>query len=74
MDDRVSLQRRRDTFKKTMQQLTSQYEGMKAQLNEHETFVQVNCFTGIVDNRCMFTLIGLNCSVISTGHIDSFYL
>ena len=56
MDDRVSLQRRRDTFKKTMQQLTSQYEGMKAQLNEHETFVQVNFFTGIIDYRCMFTL------------------
>lgn len=41
MDDRVSLQRRRDTFKKTMQQLTSKYEGMKAQLNENETFVQL---------------------------------
>lgn len=45
MDDRVSLQRRRDTFKKTMQQLTSKYEGMKAQLNENETFVQVGTFT-----------------------------
>ncbi|KAJ8305919.1 hypothetical protein KUTeg_016464 [Tegillarca granosa] len=40
-DDRVSLQKRKDTFKKTMQQLSSKYESQKAQLNENETFTQV---------------------------------
>ena len=41
MADRVNLQKRRDTFKKMMQQLSSKYEGLKAQLNENETFTQV---------------------------------
>lgn len=40
-DDRVSLQKRKDTFKKTMQQLSSKYESQKAQLNENETFTQL---------------------------------
>lgn len=41
MEDKVVLQKRRETFKKTMQYLTSKYEGLKAQLNENETFAQV---------------------------------
>ncbi|KAK7485298.1 hypothetical protein BaRGS_00023397, partial [Batillaria attramentaria] len=42
MEDRVILQRRRDTFKKLMQQLTMRYEGLKTQLNENETFTQLS--------------------------------
>ena len=41
MDDRVILQRRRETFKRHMQQLTMKYEGLKSQLNENETYTQV---------------------------------
>lgn len=41
MSDRINLQKRRDTFKKLMQQLSSKYEGLKAQLNENETFTQL---------------------------------
>ncbi|XP_064604644.1 intraflagellar transport protein 74 homolog, partial [Liolophura sinensis] len=41
MEDKVVLQKRRETFKKTMQYLTSKYEGLKAQLNENETFAQL---------------------------------
>ena len=44
MDDRVILQRRRDSFKKLMQHLTMKYEGLKTQLNENETFTQVRQF------------------------------
>ena len=41
MTDRVNFQKRRDTFKKMMQQLSAKYEGLKAQLGENETFTQV---------------------------------
>jgi len=41
MEDRVILQRRRESFKKLMQRLTLKYEGLKSQLNENETFTQV---------------------------------
>ena len=44
MSDRINLQKRRDTFKKLMQQLSSKYEGLKAQLNENETFTQVRSY------------------------------
>lgn len=44
MDDRVILQRRRESFKKLMQRLTLKYEGLKSQLNENETFTQVRQF------------------------------
>ncbi|KAL3869372.1 hypothetical protein ACJMK2_042060 [Sinanodonta woodiana] len=40
-EDRITLQKRRDTFKKIMQQLSAKYEGLKTQLNEHETFMQL---------------------------------
>ncbi|KAL5017535.1 hypothetical protein ScPMuIL_007124 [Solemya velum] len=40
-EDRISLQKRRDTFKKVMQQLTTKYEALKAQLNENETYNQL---------------------------------
>lgn len=41
MDDRIILQKRRENFKKTIQALTIRYEGLKAQLNENETYTQV---------------------------------
>lgn len=41
MEDRIVLQKRRDTFKKTMQHLTSKYEGLKSQLKDNETFSQL---------------------------------
>jgi len=40
-EDKVALQRRRDVLKQTMQQLGSQYEALKTQLNDNETYVQV---------------------------------
>ena len=42
MDDRVILQKRRDIFKKLMQRLTMQYEGLKTQLQENETYTQLS--------------------------------
>ncbi|XP_076440903.1 intraflagellar transport protein 74 homolog [Babylonia areolata] len=42
MDDRVTLQRRRESFKKRLQQLTLKYEGLKSQLNENETYTQLS--------------------------------
>ena len=41
-DDKVRLYQRRDALKKTVQQLTSQYESLKAQLNENDAYVQVS--------------------------------
>jgi len=40
-EDKVALQRRRDILKRTVQDLSSQYEALKTQLNENETYVQV---------------------------------
>jgi len=40
-EDRVLLQRRRDTLKRTVQELNAQYEALKTQLAENETYVQV---------------------------------
>jgi len=41
MEDKVALQRRRDILKRTVQDLGSQYEALKTQLSENETYVQV---------------------------------
>ncbi|XP_055885868.1 intraflagellar transport protein 74 homolog [Biomphalaria glabrata] len=41
MDDRIILQKRRDNFKELIQALTVRYEGLKAQLNENETYTQL---------------------------------
>ncbi|XP_074642572.1 intraflagellar transport protein 74 homolog [Tubulanus polymorphus] len=40
-EDKVTLSKRRDTFKQVMQQLTDQYEALKASLHENETFTQL---------------------------------
>ncbi|XP_052098080.1 intraflagellar transport protein 74 homolog [Mytilus californianus] len=40
-EDRISLQRRKENFKKVMQQLTSKYEGMKTSLEDNETYMQL---------------------------------
>jgi len=40
-EDKVALQRRRDILKRTVQDLGSQYEALKTQLSENETYVQV---------------------------------
>ncbi|CAH1779959.1 unnamed protein product [Owenia fusiformis] len=40
-EDKVILQKRREVFKKIMQQLTSQYEALKSQLQENETYAQL---------------------------------
>jgi len=47
-EDKVTLQRRRDILKRTMQELGSQYEGLKTQLNENETYVQVDIYTTVI--------------------------
>ena len=41
MEDRVILQKRKDTFKKQLKILSSKYEGLKTSLNENETYTQV---------------------------------
>ena len=41
-EDKVILHRRRETFKKQMAKMTSEYEALKAQLNDNETYAQVN--------------------------------
>ena len=41
-DDKVILHKRRETFKKQMKQMTTQYEALKAQLNDNETYTQVD--------------------------------
>ncbi|XP_072023682.1 intraflagellar transport protein 74 homolog [Amphiura filiformis] len=40
-EEKVTLAKRRDTFKKAMQELSMQYEAIKAQLNENETHAQL---------------------------------
>ncbi len=40
-EDKVNLYKRKDTFKRLVQQLTSQYEALKTALNENETHAQV---------------------------------
>lgn len=40
-EDKLSLHTRRSTLKKATQQLTSQYEALKAQLSDNETFTQL---------------------------------
>ncbi|XP_050401532.1 intraflagellar transport protein 74 homolog [Patella vulgata] len=40
-DDRVILQKRREAFKKHIQQMTAKYEGLKSQLNDNETYTQL---------------------------------
>ncbi|XP_077981097.1 intraflagellar transport protein 74 homolog [Glandiceps talaboti] len=40
-EDKITLTKRRDTFKKAMQELTAQYEALKAQLNDNETHTQL---------------------------------
>ncbi|XP_006812262.1 intraflagellar transport protein 74 homolog [Saccoglossus kowalevskii] len=40
-EDKMNLMKRRDTFKKFMQELSSQYEALKAQLNDNETHLQL---------------------------------
>ncbi|XP_067677226.1 intraflagellar transport protein 74 homolog [Haliotis asinina] len=42
MEDRITLLRRRDAFKKLIQQRQSKYEGLKAQLNDNETYTQLS--------------------------------
>lgn len=39
--DRINLQRRKETFKKQLQILTAKYEGLKSTLNENETYAQL---------------------------------
>lgn len=39
--DRIILQRRKETFKRQLQQLSANYEGLKATLNENETYTQL---------------------------------
>lgn len=41
-EDKVALQRRRDILKRTVQDLGSQYEALKTQLSENETYVQLS--------------------------------
>ena len=40
-DDKVILHRRRETFKKLMQQMSTRYQALKEQLNDNETYTQV---------------------------------
>uniref|UniRef100_A0A4W3HJL7 Intraflagellar transport 74 n=1 Tax=Callorhinchus milii TaxID=7868 RepID=A0A4W3HJL7_CALMI len=40
-EERVTLTKRRDTFRKVMQQLSKQYEALKVQLQENETHAQL---------------------------------
>ena len=40
-EDKINLHKRRETFKQVMQQLTGEYEALKTQLNENETYTQV---------------------------------
>ncbi|XP_070563843.1 intraflagellar transport protein 74 homolog [Ptychodera flava] len=40
-EDKINLTKRRDTFKRAMQELTAQYEALKAQLNDNETHAQL---------------------------------
>ena len=47
-EDKVSLQQRRDVLKRTMQQLSSEYEALKKQLTENETYVQVDSCTAFL--------------------------
>ena len=44
-DDKVILHKRKETFKKMMSKMTSEYEALKAQLNDNETYVQVRRIT-----------------------------
>jgi len=41
-ENKVSLQRQRDILKRTVEELSRQYEALKRQLNENETYVQVH--------------------------------
>ncbi len=52
MEDRISLLRRRDAFKKLIQHLQSQYEGLKAQLGDNETYTQVRTHQSS-QNNCL---------------------
>ena len=54
MEDRIILQKRRDNFKKMIQGLTVRYEGLKSQLNENETYSQVDRISAL-----FFVLISL---------------
>lgn len=40
-EDKVVLHKRRDSLKKQVQTMSQQYEGLKTQLNENETFAQL---------------------------------
>ncbi|XP_041356943.1 intraflagellar transport protein 74 homolog [Gigantopelta aegis] len=40
-DDRITLTKRRECFRKIVQQLQSKYEGLKAQLDDNETYTQL---------------------------------
>lgn len=40
-EDKVILHKRRETFRKVMQQMSSQYEALKARLNDNETYTQL---------------------------------
>ena len=41
-EDKVTLHKRHESFKKVMKELTQHYESIKARLNENETYAQVN--------------------------------
>ncbi|XP_060563519.1 intraflagellar transport protein 74 homolog [Ruditapes philippinarum] len=41
MSDRIILQKRKETFKRQLQQLSSKYDGLKATLNDNETYSQL---------------------------------
>ena len=60
-EDKVSLQQRRDVLKRTMQQLSSEYEALKKQLTENETYVQVDSCTAFLPppRRLLFSSIGV---------------
>merc|ERR1719210_1018878 len=40
-EDKIILHKRRETFKQVMQQITGEYEGLKAQLEDNETYTQL---------------------------------
>ena len=51
------LQKRRDIFKQRMQELTTQYEALKAQLNDNETYAQVRIlYTALIWSAKSFAL------------------
>lgn len=56
----MTLQRRRDILKRTMQELSSQYEALKIQLGENETYVQVVLIAVMLFHSFAYGLTYLN--------------